>query len=74
VSEETKERDLLREMAVAQGWVPKDCTLPGPIVMATTNTDGDACSGCNMDRSVCHGRPKKETYGGLMGRRSDGYS
>ena len=49
---------------IQQGWVPKTCTLTEqqalmlwPIVAKGT----DPCAGCNYDRNVCKGRPKKVT-------------
>lgn len=50
--------DMLKEIAIGQGYVPKDCTLPGALVMHLTNQGDDPCKDCNMDRSVCKGRPK----------------
>lgn len=50
------ESDIMREICINQGYVPKTCTLPGQLVLALTTDQGDACKGCNEDRSVCHGR------------------
>lgn len=51
--------DMLRDMAIGQGYVPKDCYLDGPLVMAIVNEGKDPCKGCNLDRNKCNGRPVK---------------
>ena len=50
--------DMFLEMAIQQGYVPKDCMLTGQIVMGLVNKGEDPCKGCNQDRSVCGGRSK----------------
>ena len=50
--------DTLLELAKRQGYVPKNCNLPGIIVMELVNGGEDPCAGCNRDRTVCKGRPK----------------
>ena len=50
--------DDMLDLCVQQGYVPPTCLLPGKIVYALTSSQGDACKGCNMDRTKCKGRPK----------------
>ena len=52
--------DMMLEMAKQQGYVPLKCILPGAIVMGLINKGENPCWGCNQDRSVCEGQPKKE--------------
>lgn len=58
------EGPLGKQMMIQQGYVPKSCTLPvevaGPLIYSETNAGRDVCAGCMHDRTVCHGRPKKE--------------
>jgi hypothetical protein len=65
-----KVSDPLKEMAIMQGYVPGTCTLTpglgGPLIFSEVNAGRNPCWGCNMDRSECHGGPKKENY--LEGR------
>lgn len=49
--------DALRDMAIHQGYVPKDCYLTGAIVMGLANEGKDPCKGCYADRTKCGGRP-----------------
>jgi hypothetical protein len=51
--------DMFKVMCVQQGYVPKTCTLPGTLVWYLIKQEEDPCAGCNMDRQVCLGRPKK---------------
>lgn len=55
---------LGKDMMIKQGYVPKTCTLPvefaGPLIWSEVNKGRSACWGCNADRSVCGGQPKKE--------------
>jgi hypothetical protein len=55
---------LGKEMMIAQGYVPSTCTLPielaGPLIWTEINKGRDVCTGCNHDRNICHGRPKRE--------------
>ena len=57
------EGQIGKQMMIAQGYVPSTCTLPiniaGPLIFAFVNKGEDVCSECNMDRTVCKGRPKK---------------
>jgi hypothetical protein len=50
--------DAMFEMVVQQGYVPPTCLLTGQFVMMVTQRGEDACSGCNMNRDECRGRPK----------------
>jgi len=53
-----------KKLMIDQGYVPATCTLndqlAGPLIYAETNRGRSACWGCNMDRSVCKGQPKKK--------------
>jgi hypothetical protein len=53
-----------KELMIQQGYVPKTCTLPDPpggiLIWQEVNAGRDVCKGCNHDRSICHGRSKKE--------------
>lgn len=56
--------DFQRDMCIQQGYVPSGCTLPGQMVYALTCSQGDACKGCNEDRSICKGRrAPADSYG-----------
>jgi len=55
-----KKLDIMLEMAIGQGYVPKDCYLKGGLVIALVNEGKDPCVGCNLDRTICHGRPCKK--------------
>lgn len=50
--------DPIRDLAIKQGYVPEKCDLNGTIVMLLVNEGTDPCAGCNVERSVCGGRPK----------------
>lgn len=55
---------LGKDMMIQQGYVPKTCTLPvefaGPLIWDCVSKGKDVCAGCNADRFICNGRPKKE--------------
>ena len=53
------ERDIMRELCIKQGYVPSTCKLPGQLVFALVNEQGDPCNGCNENRAVCKGRKSK---------------
>jgi hypothetical protein len=53
-------QDILRQMCIQQGYIPSTCTLSGQIVWLLINNGKDPCAECNMDRTVCKGRSKKE--------------
>lgn len=46
-----------------QGYVPSTCTLPDPpafaLIMSEIRAGRSPCWGCNHDRSVCRGDPKR---------------
>jgi hypothetical protein len=50
--------DVMLQMAIGQGYVPKTCLLAGRVVMSEVNAGRDACAGCEGPREVCKGRPK----------------
>lgn len=53
-----------KDMMIQQGYVPKTCTLPielaGPLIWAEVNKGRSPCWGCNADRDVCKGQPKRD--------------
>ncbi len=55
---------LGKEMMIDQGYVPKTCILPeefaGPLIWSEISAGRDVCAGCNEDRGICQGRPKKQ--------------
>ncbi len=54
-----KPKDTMREMCVAQGYVPPKCQLMGMVVWHLIQKGEDPCAGCNLDRNICGGRPRK---------------
>ena len=52
-------KDIMLGLCIRQGYVPPTCIIDGQLVLMLTQKDGDACAGCNADRSKCGGRPKK---------------
>jgi hypothetical protein len=58
-SQESKEKkDVMRELCIKQGYVPATCKMPGQMIFLLIKRE-DPCAGCNMDRAICKGRPKK---------------
>jgi hypothetical protein len=55
----TQGSDHVQAVAIMLGEVPAACTLPGSIVLAAKQRGEDPCAGCNDDRAVCGGRPKR---------------
>ena len=53
-----QERDIYRDMAIGQGYVPKGCDCPGELIFALVNSNKDPCNECNHDRTKCGGREK----------------
>jgi hypothetical protein len=51
-------KDIMRELCINQGYVPCDCTMPGEMIFPLMHKE-DPCNGCNEDRNICNGRPKK---------------
>ena len=49
-------KDIMKDMCVNQGYVPKTCLLPGPMIFALTTDNGDSCKGCCANRLICNGR------------------
>jgi hypothetical protein len=54
--------DGMRQMCIQQGYVPPRCQLNGVIVFALVSSYECPCWGCNMDRTVCGGKPKGGRY------------
>ncbi len=54
-----------KKMMIEQGYVPPACTLDdkiaGPLIWSEINAGQSPCSGCNADRAVCQGQPKRVT-------------
>jgi len=50
---------ILLEMAMNQGYVGKNCTLKGGLVMEVVYAGLDPCRGCEEERGICHGRPRR---------------
>ena len=46
---------LMKEMMVAQGYVPKECLLEGGLIWVLIKEGKDPCEGCNYDRRICKG-------------------
>lgn len=61
---EAARADMWLQMAKGQGYVPKGCLLGGQVVMGLVNKGDDPCAGCNCDRTMCGGRPKREPVNG----------
>lgn len=53
------QKDIQLQMAIQQGYVPLKCSLDGRLVMALINSGENPCDGCNNDRNICGGRPRK---------------
>lgn len=51
--------DMMRQIAVNQGYVPAACELPGIMIMAMVNDGKDPCVGCDVERGGCGGRPRE---------------
>lgn len=56
---DTQKKDIMRELCIRQGYVPTTCKMPGQLIFLLVKEKGDPCAGCNFDRDVCKGRPKK---------------
>lgn len=54
-----------KKMMIGQGYVPPTCDLDpkiaGPLIWSEVNKGRSPCWGCNSDRAVCGGKPRKET-------------
>jgi len=55
----SKPEDNMREICIEQGYVPVGCTLPGMMVFGLVNKGECPCDGCNENRAICKGKPKK---------------
>ena len=62
------EGQIGKDMMIKQGYVPATCTLPvelaGPLIYSEVNAGRSPCDGCNENRDVCKGGPKKATRPG----------
>lgn len=58
-----------KDMMIEQGYVPSSCTLPveiaGPLIYSEVSKGKSPCEGCNANRLVCNGKPKKDNGGRL---------
>ena len=53
--------DKYLAIAISEKKVPPTCVLDGELLFVLIVYHGtDPCLGCNMDRQVCGGRPRKE--------------
>ena len=52
-----------KDMMIQQGYVPPTCTLPaeiaGPLIYSEVSRSVSPCWGCNADREVCKGQPRR---------------
>ena len=56
--------DVMRDLCIKQGYVPKDCTLIGLIILTLVNGGKDPCAGCHMfNCSTDHRRRKEKKEG-----------
>lgn len=56
---DSRRDEVFHDMCVKQGYVPSTCTLDGELVWMLVRKGEDPCAGCNMDRAVCKGRPRR---------------
>lgn len=53
-----------KDLMIKQGYVPATCTLDpkiaGPLIMSEIRRGRSPCWGCNSDRTVCKGAPKRK--------------
>ena len=54
--------DIMRNIMVQQGYIPRTCTLHGRVIFGLINRGEDPCKGCNENRTICKGREKDENY------------
>jgi len=58
------EGQIGKDLMIEQGYVPSTCTLDariaGPLIYSMIKSGKSPCDGCNEDRSICGGSPKKE--------------
>lgn len=58
------EGQIGKDMMIQQGYVPATCTLPvefaGPLIWSEICKGVSPCWGCNADRLICHGQPKRD--------------
>lgn len=54
-----RKADSMLSMVINQGYVPGGCLLNGQVVYLLVKQGEDACAGCNLNRAICNGRPKK---------------
>ena len=57
-----KEIDIMRDMCIKQGYVPKKCMLTGELIFNHVSLKKDPCIGCNENRIVCGGRIYDPTH------------
>lgn len=57
------EGQIGKDMMIQQGYVVATCTLPvelaGPLIYSEVSAGRSPCEGCEGDRSVCKGSPKR---------------
>jgi len=56
------EKDFWKDAMIKQGYVPEKCELAGQLIWGLINKSEDPCSGCNIPRTNCGGRPADPDY------------
>lgn len=44
--------DILKNLAINQGYVKENCKMPGTMIMALINSGENPCDGCNA-KDMC---------------------
>ncbi len=57
------EGQIGKDMMIKQGYVPGTCSLDaeiaGPLIYSEVSRGRSPCWGCNEDRNICKGKPKR---------------
>lgn len=61
--EQADSNDIMLQMAIAQGYVPKNCLLNGKIVFDEVRNQRCPCGGCEGPRDKCDGKRQRGRYG-----------
>jgi len=51
--------EFFKVMCIEQGYIPPTCTMEGQLCWLLVKDGQIPCSGCNADRAICKGLPKK---------------
>ena len=54
--EKVDDDDIMLQLVIGQGYVPRTCLLGGFMVMMGIKNGDDPCRGCAGPRERCHGR------------------